>query len=72
MDDDGNNDVIWGETPKDEDNEEEEEDEDDTQFVNTNPIPPKHWTQSQQAQQDEQESSLVKEILSDNEKQEKS
>ena len=34
--------------------------------------PPKHWTQSQQAQQDKQESSLVREILSDDEKQQKS
>ena len=71
-DDDDDNDVIQGEIPKDEDNEEEEDDEDDAQFVNTNPVPPKHWTQSQQAQQDEQESSLVKEILSDDEKQQKS
>ena len=70
-DDDGNNDIIWGETPKDEDNE-EEDDEDDAQFVNTDPVPPKCWTRSQQAQQDEQESSLVKEILSDDEKQQKS
>ena len=71
-DEDNNNDVIRGDTPKDEDNEEEEEDEDDAQFVDNNPIPPKHWTRSQQAQQDEQESSLVTEILSDNEKQQKS
>ena len=70
--DDGNNDIIWGETAKDEDNEEEEEDVDDAQFVDTNPVPPKCWTWSQQAQQDEQESSLVKEILSDNKKQQKS
>ena len=71
-DDDGDNDVIQGETPKDEDNEEEEDNEDDAQFVNTDPIPPKCWTWSQQAQQDEQESSSVKEILSDDEKQQKS
>ena len=71
-DDDVNNDNIQGETPKDEDNKEEEEDEDDAQFVDTNPVLPKHWTQSQQAQQDKQESSLVKEILSDDEKQQKS
>ena len=58
-DEDNDGDVIWGETPKDEDNEEEESDEDDAQFVNTDPVPPKHWTQNQQAQQDEQESSLV-------------
>ena len=32
------------------------------------PVPSKHWTWSQQAQQDEKESSLVKEILSDDEK----
>ena len=50
-DDDDNNDDIQGETPKDEDN---EEDEDDAQFVYTDPIPPKHWTRSQQAQQDDQ------------------
>ena len=42
------------------------------QFVDTDPVSPKHWTRSQQAQQDEQESSLVKEILSDDEKQQKS
>ena len=71
-DDDDNYDDIQGETPKDEDNEGVEDDEDDAKFVNTNPIPPKCWTQSQQAQQDEQESSLVKEILSDDEKQQKS
>ena len=70
--DDDNNDDIQGETPKDEDNKGEEDDEDDTQFVDTDPVPPKHWTRSQQAQQDEQESSLVKEILSDDEKQQKS
>ena len=68
-DDDGNNDVIRGETPKDEDN---EEDEDDAQFVDTDPVPPKCWTRSQQAQQDDQESSLVTEMLSDDEKQQKS
>ena len=65
-------DVNQGGTPKDEGNEEEEEDEDDAQFVNTDPAPPKCWTRSQQAQQDEQESSLVIEILSDNEKQQRS
>ena len=65
-------DVNQGGTPKDEGNEEEEDNEDDTKFVNTNPTPPKCWTQSQQAQQDEQESSLVIEILSDNEKQQRS
>ena len=59
-------------TYKDEDNEEEEEEDDDAQFVDTDPVPPKHWTQSQQAQQDEQESSLVTEILSDDERQQKS
>ena len=62
---------MQGETPKDEDNEGEEDDQDDAQFVDTDPIPLKHWTQSLQAQQDEQESSLVKEILSDDEKQQK-
>ena len=65
-------DIIQGETSKDEDNEEEEDDEDDAQFVDTDPFPPKHWTRSQQAQQDKQESSLVMEILSDDEKQWKS
>ena len=75
-DNDDDNDDTLGETPKDEDDgeddEEEDDDKDDAQFVDTNPIPPKHWTQSQQAQQDEKESSLVKEILSDDEKQQKS
>ena len=65
-------DINQGDTPKDEDNEEEDDDEDNTQFVDTDPIPPKCWTWSQQAQQDEQESSLVTEILSDDEKQQKS
>ena len=64
--------VNQGGTPKDEGNEEEEDDEDDTQFVNTDPAPPKCWTRSQQAQQDEQESSLVIEILSNDEKQQRS
>ena len=71
--DEGNdNDIIQGETPKDEDNEEEEEEDDDAQFVDTDPVPSKCWTRSQQAQQDEQETSLVTEILSDDEKQQKS
>ena len=61
-----------GDTPKDEDNEEEEDNGDNAQFVDINPIPPKCWTRSQQAQQDEQESSLVTETLSDDEKQQKS
>ena len=69
---DFNEDVDQGGTPKDEGNEEEEDDEDNTQFVDTDPVPPKRWTPSQQAQQDEQESSLVIEILSDNKKQQKS
>ena len=69
---DDDNDIIWGETPKEEDKEEEDDDEDNAKFVNTNPVPPKHWTWRQQAQQDEQESSLVIEILSDDEKQQKS
>ena len=64
-------DVNQGGTPKDEGNEEEEE-EDDTQLVDTDPTPPKHWTRSLQAQQDEQESSLVIDILSNNEKQQRS
>ena len=38
-DEDNDNDVIQGDTPKDEDNEEEEED--DTQFVDINPVPSK-------------------------------
>ena len=66
------NDDTPGETHKDEYEEEKDDDDDDTQFINTNPIPSKHWTQSQQAQQDKKESSLVKEILSDDEKQQKS
>ena len=57
-DEDNDNDVIRGDTPKD-----EEEDEDDAQFVDNDPFPSKCWTRSQQAQQDEQESSLVTEIL---------
>ena len=57
-------DVNQGGTPKDKGNKEKEDDEDDTRFVNTDPTSPKCWTQSQQAQQDEQESSLVIEILS--------
>ena len=68
--------MIFRQTPKYEDNEEdgegEEDDEHDAQFVDTDPVPPKCWTWSQQAQQDEQESSLVKEILCDDEKQQKS
>ena len=73
-DDEGeeNNDDTVGEIPKDEDEEEEDDDDDDTQFINTDPVPSKHWTRSQQAQQDEKKSSLVKEILSDDEKQQKS
>ena len=66
------NDDTLVETPKDEDDGEEEDDEDDAQFIDTNPIPSKHWTWSQQAQQDKKESSLVKEIMSDDEKQQKS
>ena len=65
-------DVNQGGTPKDKGNEEEEDDEDDAQFVNTNPTPPKCWTRNQQAHQDEQESSLVIEILSDEKKQQRS
>ena len=65
-------DVNQGGTPKDKGNKEEEDDEDDAQFVDTDPAPPKHWTQSQQAQQDQQESSLIIEILSDDEKQQRS
>ena len=66
------NDDTPGETSKDEDEGEEDDEEDDAQFIDTNPVPSKHWTRSQQAQQDEKESSLVKEILSDDEKQQKS
>ena len=65
--DEDNNDENQGETPKDEGDEGDDDDDDDAQFIDTDPVPPKHWTQSQQAQQDEQESSLVKEILSDDE-----
>ena len=64
--------VDQGGTPKDEGNEEEKDNEDEAQFVDTDPVAPKCWTQSQQAQQDEQESSLVIEILSDDEKQQRS
>ena len=44
------NDVIQGDTPKDEDNEEEDDDEDDAQFVDNNPVPFNSGPQSQQAQ----------------------
>ena len=64
--------VDQGGTPKDEGYEEEEDNQDDAQFVDTYPVPPKCWTRSQQAQQDEQESSLVIEILPDDEKQQRS
>ena len=63
------NDNTPGETPQDKD---DGEDEEDAQFIDNNPVPSRHWTGSQQAQQDEQESSFVKEILSDDEKQQKS
>ena len=43
-------DVNQGGTPKDEGNEEEEDNEDKAQFVDTDPAPPKCWTQSQQTQ----------------------
>ena len=68
---DVDDDNTQGETPQGE-NEEEEDDDDDSQVINTNPTPSKHWTRSQQAHQDEEESSLVKEILSDDKKQQKS
>ena len=42
--------VNQGGAPKGEDIEEEEDDEDDAQFVDTNPVPSKCWTRSQQAQ----------------------
>ena len=58
-------------TPKDNAKEGEDEDE-EIQVKETDPVPSKHWTQSQQAQQDEKESSLVKEILSDDKKLQKS
>ena len=58
-------------TPKDDAEEGEDEDE-EIQVIESEPVPSKHWTQSQQAQQDEKESSLVKEILSDDEKLQKS
>ena len=54
-------------TPRDEVKEGEEHD-DDIRVIDADPTPSKHWTQSQQAQRDEKESSLVKEILSDDEK----
>ena len=58
-------------TPKD--NAEEGEDKDEEiQVIETNPVSSKCWTRSQQAQQDEKESSLVKEILSDDKKLQKS
>ena len=50
----------------------DKEGEDDTKVIDADPILSKCWTQSQQAQQDEKESSLVKEILSDDKKQQKS
>ena len=58
-------------TPKDDAEEGEDEDE-DIQVIESEPASSKFWTRSQQAQQDEQESSLVKEILSDDEKLQKS
>ena len=58
-------------TPKD-DAEEGEDKDKDIRVIESKPAPSKHWTWSQQAQQDEQESSLVKEILSDDEKLQKS
>ena len=58
-------------TPKDNAKEGEDEDE-EIQVIETDPVPSKCWTRSQKAQQDEKESSLVKEILSDNEKLQKS
>ena len=64
--------VNQGDTPKGGDNEEDDDDEDNAQFVNIDPIPPKPWTRSQQAQQDKQESYLVMEILLDDKKQQKS
>ena len=71
----GENDEDDDNTPEDtpRDNVKEGEDKDDEiQVIETDPVPSKHWTQSQQAQQDEKESSLVKEILSDDEKLQKS
>ena len=46
-------------TPRDKVKEGEEED-DDIRVIDANPAPSKHLTRSQQAQQDEKESSLVK------------
>ena len=54
-------------TPRDKVKEGEEED-DDIRVIDADPTPSKHFTWSQQAQQDEKESSLVKEILADDEK----
>ena len=64
-------DSLLEDIPKDNAEEGEDEDE-DIQVTESKPAPSKHWTQSQQAQQDEQESSLVREILSDDEKLQKS
>ena len=58
-------------TPKDDVEEGEDEDE-EIQVIESDPVPSKCWTWSQQAQQDEKESSLVKEILFDDEKLQKS
>ena len=48
-DENSDNDIIRGDTPKNEDNKEEKDNEDDAQFVDNDPVPPKCWTQSQQA-----------------------
>ena len=58
-------------TPKDDAKEGEDENE-KIQVIESEPVPSKCWTRSQQAQQDEKESSLVKEILSDDKKLQKS
>ena len=49
-------------TPRDKIEEGEEED-DNIQVIDVNPTPSKHWTQSQQAQQDEKESSSEGDIV---------
>ena len=43
------NDNTPGETPKDEDRGKEKDNKDDAHFIDTNPVPSKHWTWSQQA-----------------------
>ena len=65
--DDEDDDNTPEDTPRDKVEEGEEED-DEIRVIDTDPVPSKCWTRRQQAQKDEKESSLVKEILSDDEK----